>query len=68
MISSLQNQVCQTDMEESKLSAKNVHFPAVILDPEFIAKFQEEQRLDQSLKQESYVLLEFMGSKLQFLQ
>ena len=44
------DQVCQTDMEESKLSAKNAHFPEVIFDPESIAKFQEGPKLDQSLK------------------
>ena len=50
MISAVQNQVSQTDMEESTLNAKNIHFPEVIVDPESIAKFLEGQRFGLSLR------------------
>ena len=68
MISPSRNLILSNGREESKLSVKNIHFPEVILDPEVIAKFQTGQKWDQSLRWESYVLLEFMDSKLQFFQ
>ena len=37
------------DMELLTLSANNIHSPEVIIDPEFIAEFQEERKLGQSL-------------------
>ena len=52
-ITSSHNQICKMDMEVLILSAKNIHSPEAIIDPEFIAEFQEEEKLGQSLIVES---------------
>ena len=48
--------------------AKNTHSLEVILNPEFIAKFQDGRNLGQSLKQKSYSFWKFMELKFQFHQ